>query len=615
MAYLETRASRGLPGGKRGPDWECIRVLAQAGFLLLALNLALALMVHHVLHTPGYERTGRLPALLPWALGVNFCFGGLILGFAWFAHWRGGLWRVLTATILVSAVPLLLPRVLRLYKPEQRLYTYGLVYAAFLLFLALVATWYALANAQRASRRALRIWILCSTMLVYAGTTGWMRISTGVTGDEPHYLLLTYSLVHDHDFDLTNNYGNKDYWSFYPALIDPHTLVGRNGTAMLWHDVGLPILLVPGYALARRTGAALEINLMAALLALAVYEGALELEAELTTAILTWAIFAFSAPLIIFASQIFPEVAGAAGALWSVVLFSKFTRCDKLQLLSATGVLLSLLPWLSIRYWMLVGPIELIIFCFIVFGRCAWRLRLKQIGALVVPLCCSLGLFAWFDRVHFGTVLPNAGYLQVVTTTFPQYTHSRPVIGLLGLLLDRTKGLIPLAPVYVIALAGLVAGFREHRWQVACLAAASASYLVFMGFSQYWMGGWGPPGRYPLVAGLLWAPAAALVLRRPIQRWILVTAGSWTALIALAYTAFPQVRYPYMRDLSTSTLDLLVRSHLGLHYDVIFPSLIRTAPTDYYLTAVWLALITACVVVLACPELRSKSRGTRVAKG
>src|SRR5688572_22561004 len=47
------------------------------------------------------------------------------------------------------------------------------------------------------------------------------------TGDEPHYLLMTQSLLRDGDFDLRNNYEHMDYLEYYSRIIpDAHvTLV------------------------------------------------------------------------------------------------------------------------------------------------------------------------------------------------------------------------------------------------------------------------------------------------------------------------------------------------------------------------------------------------------
>ncbi len=575
------------------PKWN--HFAWQLAAIIAALSLGFAMVVQHVFRTPGYAAAGRLPEVLPWALAINICFFTLILFYAWRGNWRHRLRSVLCCGVVVSGLLFFLPRALRLSWTQPRLYGLGLIYAVFLLSMAAVAVWYALANTNLANRRSLRIWIVATSLLVYAGTTGWMRVSSRITGDEPHYLLLTHSLVHDHDFDLSNNYAHEDYLAYYPRQMARETVPGLNGTAMLYHDVGLPVIMMPGYAWAGWTGAMLTVNIISCLLALGIFETALELGATAKMATLVWGLFAFSAPLMIYNAQLYPETAGAAGALWTVNLFCRFVRSEQRRLLWYAGTLLALLPWLCIRYWMYVGPL-LVVTALYIFIHRQGRIA-RDLVALGLPLGFSMALFGWFDARHFGTILPNAAYLRVAAS-YPQYTHIEPIRGLLGLMFDRLQGVIPIAPLYLWGLGGLAGGWRKVCWPVTALIAASFSYLVFMAFTQYWTGGYCPPARYALSAVALWAPAAAFVLNPYKHRWLLGVAVSWSALMAIAYTGFSGERYPHIADLATSQLDLLVRMHFKFDFDVVFPSLIRNARGDQILAAVWACLTGACVWLL-----------------
>ena len=84
----------------------------------------------------------------------------------------------------------------------------------------------------------------------------WYNISEVPEADESHYTLLTYSLIHDRDFDLTNNYAERDYAEQFPPHIpnfwvrdsdmdgiqrEPHLVTTPKGQRLLWHDIGLPI--------------------------------------------------------------------------------------------------------------------------------------------------------------------------------------------------------------------------------------------------------------------------------------------------------------------------------------------------------------------------------------
>ena len=562
--------------------------------LSVIINLYLFAVTYHVFHARGYDAVANCRRVLPWALGVNISFPLMVFSFASVAGWVRRLSRVLIFDLLVSLLPFLLVRALRMAAPEIRSQSVGLIYTIFLFATALGATWYALCNAHHASRSSVRAWILASTFLVYAGVTGWILITVAPTGDEPHYLLLSHSLVQDHDFDLANNYKKRDYEAFVLGDLAHHTVAGKNGEEMPFHDVGIPILLVPGYWLGRRAGATLELDLVAAFLAVGIYEAAIEFGAPIAGATLAWGMFAFSAPLITYASQVYPEVSGACCALWAIVLFSKFLKVQRKYLVLLVGSLVASLPWMCVRFWMLVAPLGLVIGLYLVLHRQSWQSMFQNLCLLSLPLCFALLLFAWFDLRHFGTFLPNAGYLRVITVS-PQYEHSRPLVGVLGLLFDRLAGLVPIAPIYLIPFAGVLPAFRRARWQVTALLAASLSYLVFMGFSDLWTGGWCPPARYAVACAALWPPMAAFVVLSQRQRCVLLITGTWTLLMAMAYTAFPVTRYPHLADWSTTSLDILVREHLGVNFDVIFPSLVRSGRTDYLIVVLWLFVAVACI--------------------
>src|SRR5437868_9482110 len=96
-----------------------------------------------------------------------------------------------------------------------------------------------------------------------------LQLRTPIDGDEPYYLLMTESLVRDHDLDLSNQYrdlahsetGRSD---LLPQPGDPR---GAHGEQYSRHEPFLPILLTPGYALAGLPGALAVIALFGALLA------------------------------------------------------------------------------------------------------------------------------------------------------------------------------------------------------------------------------------------------------------------------------------------------------------------------------------------------------------
>ena len=87
----------------------------------------------------------------------------------------------------------------------------------------------------------------------YAGTVGMRAFgSSDYAGDEPRYLLVADSLVHDRDLDVRNQYAGPDYAHFYPYQLERQ---GRTteGVQREPQGLGLPLLIAPAYALGGRS--------------------------------------------------------------------------------------------------------------------------------------------------------------------------------------------------------------------------------------------------------------------------------------------------------------------------------------------------------------------------
>jgi hypothetical protein len=128
------------------------------------------------------------------------------------------------------------------------------------------------------------------------------------TGDEPHYLIMTQSLLADRDFDLRNNYEHKDYLQYYPAEnLDPHVIRVGNRWYPL-HGIGLPILAAPWFALGGRAGVVIMLTLMM-VIGLRTLWSVLRRVGFASSATANAVLIAgFTLPLLSMSGQIFPEV-------------------------------------------------------------------------------------------------------------------------------------------------------------------------------------------------------------------------------------------------------------------------------------------------------------------
>lgn len=542
---------------------------------------------------------------IPWAIGVNVSSAALVLLFALALGWNRRFGRFVLFDLVTSLFPFAMLGYLAISDPELKREIFGVIYIFFIFSKGLLLIWVALANVKDGTDdKRVGGWILAVSLLNYAAITPWVAFNAWPDADEPHYLLLTHSLVADHDFDLSNNYSQRDYKSYYPPdLPDHHSLINSRGQEFAIHDVGISALLVPGYAAAGRLGAMVELNIVGALLALGLYVLAISIGASQRAAIVAWSLFAFTSPLVVYSSQIYPEVVGGASSVWAVITFARFVRTHRIKFLLLIGFLVGLLPWLSVRYWMVVGPMLSVVALYVI-ARMRGGSKITAINrlfALILPVLLSIGLFALFDLRHYNTAMPNAGYFLYIKAMRPPMFSPDIYVGLPGLFFDRAYGLLTTAPVYILALAGAWVLVKRRPWVGGAILLPSLTYTLFAGFNLFWYGGWAPPSRYIFLAAALLAPLASLVVLNRAFGFVAWVAGIWSFLVSAGFTAFPLTRYTFW-DVNSGALSQFVREHFGVDYGTIFPSFIRASAIDYALASAWAGAVIACIWLLSQPR-------------
>ena len=93
------------------------------------------------------------------------------------------------------------------------------------------------------------VFVITLALLLAVG--GYAKYHQGLGGDEPHYLVVAHSLIEDGDLRIENNHEARDYEPFWSAALPPHFLQrGIDGVIYSIHAPGLPVLLLPFYAVA-----------------------------------------------------------------------------------------------------------------------------------------------------------------------------------------------------------------------------------------------------------------------------------------------------------------------------------------------------------------------------
>jgi hypothetical protein len=423
--------------------------------------------------------------------------------------------------------------------------------------------------------------------VILGGAGVWYTSGLRVTGDEPHYLLMAQSLWREGDLDLRDNFERGDYLEYTPGPVAPHYgNPRRDGRPFPAHSPALSFLLAPLYALGGRRLCVLALALCGAWLAHLADRLARRAGADASSARVAW-MACVGPPAFFYGFHVYTELPSAV----AVALALDRVWEGKTPGRAATGALaIAALPWLHLK---------LIPAAAVLAAVGLWRLRGRARGALLAVLVIAGGLFlAWFQHV-FGRPTPFAIYGGLP----PEFGEGSPLRAAVGLWLDRSFGLLPWAPVFVIALAGLACLARgvEGRVQLALLAALAVPVVTW----RMWWGGQCPPARF-LVPGLaVLATAVGLhgtqASRRGLSRWrgVLTAAGFAVAVIAVARPG--ALLLVNRGDRPTRLWGALSGAWPVERY---LPSLVFGDAEELRVAAIWIAVLAAALVLDALARRR-----------
>lgn len=349
--------------------------------------------------------------------------------------------------------------------------------------------------------------VVAALAITLYGFTSWWLSPRIPAGDEPHYLVITQSLLKDGDLRIENNHQRGDYLEYFSGVLKPDYLRrGSDGAIYSIHAPGLPSLVLPAYWLLGYPGTVAFLALVAACGTALVWRVGYRVTGSAAAAWFGWACCAVTTPFLFLATQIFPDGIGATVLLLGLlpVLVERPTPRSWL----ASSVALATLPWLHTRFAVLSGLAGLLV---VVRLRSARRI----LPFFILP---ALSAAAWFGHFFliYGTLNPSAPYGHYTQTAMANLARGLP-----GLLFDQQFGLVAVAPVYAFVLIGLTWGaIRGRRWTWT-IAAIAVPYIAAVGMFQMWWGGTSVPARFLTPLCLVFGVAAARAwneARLPLSR-------------------------------------------------------------------------------------------------
>ena len=370
--------------------------------------------------------------------------------------------------------------------------------------------------------------------LLIVTATAWAAAPQSPQGDEPHYLVLTQSLLKDGDLQVENNYRQRDYAPYFNGrLVPDYDRRGKNGAIYSIHPIGLSVLVLPAFALFGYRGAEAVVLLLAAVTGGLIWRIGWHTTGDAIAAWFAWAAIVVTPSFLLHSFTMFPESTGAFVMAATTLLLVRLARSGETvttRVLVGTSVLLAAFPWLHSRFAILAAALAVLAAWYIVrdSSRSVPARLTRASWFLLVPVASALGWLAFFYALY-GTADPKGahGIIELHTDRIPR--------GVLGLAFDQQYGLLPYTPVLAAAGVGVVRSahrsVRSLGWTLFAIVLAYVVATVSYRMDEMWWAGLpSAPARYAVVV----LPALAVYVASAWTRARPGARRAWLALLMMS---------------------------------------------------------------------------------
>ena len=542
------------------------------------------------------------------------------------AHRDAARRRKLVVPVALLITALIAVLVLALVAPGESHIRLGWAYLAFVGATAAVGLYEVSLSAPRLSDRRTALLVAAVALAVFLSIDPYHRAVQPTQSDEPHYLLITQSLVLDGDVDLANDYAGQRYRSFYEDTFPDVHAIGVGPHFYPIRDLGLPVLAVPFFAVGGRLGVMVLVSLVAAALVAQLYLLLRDLDVAPRIALVATTLLAVLHPFLTYASaEVEPELFAALLFVTAVRALRHGTRSSP-RALAIASACAGLIGIFTTRGWFLSLGLGL---CVAVFAIAPRVDVVPRVLAGAVPFAALLLLISTVDCLMFpfgdGSgrcyFMPSAGYFLIRDQQ--TVLGAGPQAGLAGLLFDRTFGLVSHAVVYVLAFAGVLPLWRRarrgHAAEVAVLTISGGLLVAYIADIAYWWADGMPSSRYlvaplPLLVALVALGIEALVSAWGRLGWTVVAVLTVpSVLITGFYAVEPSLGYDLAVDVQRTGYPgrfwTYVYEHWGIDPGLAFPSIVRPDASTLASVLVWCAIALGLVVLGAVlrPALRPEA--------
>lgn len=440
------------------------------------------------------------------------------------------------------------------------------------------------------SRARLRVVLIAVAVGVAAWTAPFIAARATyfahATADEPHYLMTAMSIGEDLSLDVSDERAAGRYRVFHQGGLRTQEARQPDGTMISPHDPGLPVLLALPMLAGGWIGAKLALaGCGGVLAALMVWVAHRRFAVPMIVAVPAVLMFSLAAPLAIYSTQVYPEIAAALAVTVAIAALTGPLRTGGLV---ALALAVGALPWLSVKYTAVAATLAIL--------GCLQLLRAGRTRPLLI--LAVLGVAAGFmylaaHQVIYGGWTVYAAGTHFVDNDFGVVGRSPDYLGrsvrLIGLLVDRGFGLAAWQPAFLLGVAAIAALCRRRPPGWAVLVTPLAVGWLNATFVALTMHGWWWPGRQVVVV----LPAVVIAVAwwaanyNPARRLLPFGLAVGAAISAWLLVDVLREHHTLIRDFEATSMPLVVAMRF------VLPDLRTTPSGTTALLVVWIALVAA----------------------
>ncbi len=322
--------------------------------------------------------------------------------------------------------------------------------------------------------------------------------TTLLHGDEPQYLLITQSLLHDGDIDLSNATKESDL-EFHQKTVQPRRApASPPGRVHSAHPIGLGILLAPVYWLGLtaadhpRLACVLLVAVTSAMSVLLAFRWLIDQDVSPAGALLTSIGVGISPLMFLFSTQLYPEVFALVAALIVLTVLARPLARTRVRQ-SALGIVVILVALPLLHQRLLPMAVFLGLLMWLHVREIPDRVSILKSSGVILTLATAAYILyhLHFSGDIWGPFKPgNADVLD--------FEHLPTA--LVGQWLDARVGLLNNSPIFVGALVGVVAMAVSRDRRLLIVVGIYATTACVNALSNDWRFGYCFPSRFMVTA-------------------------------------------------------------------------------------------------------------------